>query len=102
MFVNNDLVGSIPKPNKKDRQEKANLLPTVQAAIGRFLAVAAASTPQAPPLPPIHFAPVTGEGENIPNLQVEGLREHFLLVLDPVFPYATDASADAEVTVAYA
>ena len=102
LLVNADPQGSIPKPNKKTGQEKASLLPTVQAALSRFLAVAAASNQQAPPLPPISFAPVTCEGENIPNLLVEGLPENFLPIFDPVFPYATDASADAEVTVAYA
>ena len=42
------------------------------------------------------------EGENILNLQIEGLPEIFLPISDSVFPYATDASADAEVAVAYA
>ncbi len=42
------------------------------------------------------------EGENIPNLHVEGHLELFCPDFDPVLPYATDASADAEVTVAYA
>ena len=55
LIVNADPLGSIPKPNKKTRQEKANLLPIVQAAIGRFLAVAAVS---APSLLPIPVAPV--------------------------------------------
>ncbi len=36
LLVNNDPLGSIPKPHKKTRLEKANLLPTVQAALGRF------------------------------------------------------------------
>ena len=70
--------------------------------LSRFLAVAVAFTPQAPPMPPISFAPVTCEGENIPIFLVEGLPEIFLPIFDPVFPYATDASVDAEVTVAYA
>jgi hypothetical protein len=99
--VNADPQGSIPKPNKKTMQEKASLLPTVQAAFSRFLAVAAASTPQAPPLPPISFVPVTCEGETIPNLLVEGGPENFLPIFDSVFPYATYASVDAEVIVAY-
>ncbi len=102
LLINSDPLGSIPRPNKKEGQEKANLLPAIQAALRRFLAVAVDPAPQAPPLPPIPFAPVTCEGETIPNLQVEGGREIFLPVFDPVFPYVTDASADAEVTVAYA
>jgi hypothetical protein len=36
LLVNSDPLGSIPKPNKKTRLEKANLLPTVQAAFVRF------------------------------------------------------------------
>ena len=99
MLANTDPQGSIPKPNKKTGQEKASLLPTVQAAFGRYLAVAAVSTPSLLPIPVLL---VTCEGENIPNLLVEGLPENFLPIFDPVFPYATDASADAEVTVAYA
>ena len=35
LLVNNDPLGSIPKPNKKTWLEKANLLPTFQAALGR-------------------------------------------------------------------
>jgi hypothetical protein len=35
-------------------------------------------------------------------MQIEGLPEIFMPIFEPVFPYATDASADAEVTVAYA
>jgi hypothetical protein len=101
LLVNADPQGSVPKPNKKTGQEKASQLPTVQAAFGRYLAAAAASNPQAPPLPPISFVPVTCEGETIPNLLVEGGPEIFLPIFDSVFPYATDASADAEVTVAY-
>ena len=66
-----------------------------------FLAVAAASAPQAPPLPPIFSAPVTCEVETISNLLVEGGPEFVLPIFDSVFPYATDASADAEVPVAY-
>ena len=72
---------------------------TVQAAFGRYLAVAAVP---APSLLPIIEVPVICEGENILNLQFEGLPEIFLPISDSVFPYATDASADAEVTVAYA
>ncbi len=55
LIVNADPLGSIPKTDKKTRQEKANLLPIVQAAIGRILAVAAVS---APSLLPIPVAPV--------------------------------------------
>jgi len=102
LLVNSDPLGSIPRPNKKEGQEKANLMSTVQAALRHFSAVAAASTPQAPPLPPIPFTPATCEGETIPNLQVEGGREMFLPVFAPVFSYATNASADDEAIVAYA
>ena len=35
LLVNNDPRGSIPKPDKKIGQEKANLVPTVQAALCR-------------------------------------------------------------------
>jgi len=70
--------------------------------LGPFLAVAGTSIPQAPPLPQIPFAPVTREKENIPNLQIEGLRKKILPIFDPVFPYPTDASAYAKVIVAYA
>ena len=49
-------------PNKTAGQEKANLLPTVQATLRRFFAVALASAPQAPPLPPIPFAIMICEG----------------------------------------
>ena len=102
LLVNNDSLGSLPKPNKKTRLEKVNLLPTVQAALGRFLAVAASSVPQAPPLPLIPFAPVIYEGEYIYDLQVEGLLEFFLPISDHVLPYATDVPTDVEFTVAYA
>ncbi len=101
LLLNADSRVTIPKPNKKTGLEKANLLPTIQAVIGRFLAVAVASAAQAPPLLPIPLAPVICEGENITNLQVEGLHELFWPVFDPVLPYMTDASADAEETVAY-
>ena len=70
--------------------------------MSRFLAVATSPIPQAPPLHPISFAPVTCEGENNPNLLVEGLPENFLPIFYLVFPYAIDALADAEVAVAYA
>ena len=68
LLVNADPQASIPKPNKKTGQEKASLLPTIQAAFARFLAVAAAFAPQAPPQappPPILEAPLTCETENI-------------------------------------
>ncbi len=52
-------------------------------------------------MPPISFVPVTCEGETIPNLLVEGGPEIILPIFDSAFPYATDASAYAEVTVAY-
>ena len=54
-------IGSIPKPNKKTWQEEAILLmPTVQTAIGRYLAVAAVS---APSMLPIAVFPVIYEGK---------------------------------------
>ena len=101
LTVNANPFGSTPMPNKKIGQEKAILLPTVQAALSRFITVAAASTPQASLLPPISFALVTCEGEIIPKLLVEGLLDFFLPIFDPVFQYATDASADTYVIVAY-
>ncbi len=99
MLVNDDPQGSIPKPNKKAGQEKANMLSTVQAVLRRFLAVAAV---QAPPLLLIIFATVICKGNKIRNFQIEGLPEIYLPISDQLFPYATDASADAEVTIAYA
>ena len=89
LIVNADPLGSIPKPNKKTRQEKANLLPIVQAAtIGRFLAVAAVS---APSLLPILVAPVLYEGKNI-LVNLKGQPEIFLPISDPVISYyVTDA-----------
>ena len=93
--------GFIPKPNKKTWQEKASLLRVDQAAFSHFFAVAASSTPQAPPLPPISFVPVTCERGKISNLLVEGGPEIVLPIFDSVFPYATDASAYVEVAVAY-
>jgi hypothetical protein len=80
-------------------QEKANLLPTVQAVLRRHLAVAAV---QAASLLQIPEAPLICERERILNMQIEGLPEFFMPISDPVFPYATDASADAEVPAAYA
>jgi len=68
----------IPKPNKKIGQEKANLLPIVQAALGRYLAVAAVSPPSLLSIPEVH---VICEGENILNLQIEGLPDFFYLFL---------------------
>ena len=99
LLVNIDPLGSTPRPNKKEGQEKANLLPTVQAALWLFFAVAAVSAPSLLPIPVTH---VIYEGENITYLQIEGQPKKFLPISDPVSPYATDASADAEVTVAYA
>ena len=43
-----------------------------------------------------------GEGEKIINMQIAGIPEIFMPISDPVFPYATDASADVEVLAAYA
>ena len=71
-----DHIGSVPKPTKKTWLEKANLLPTVQAALRCVLAVVVASLAQAPPLLPILFALFTCEGVNIySNFQVEVLPE---------------------------
>ncbi len=81
LIVNADPLGSILKPNKKTRQEKANLMPTVQAEIGRFLAVAAVS---APSLFPISVVFVIYEGENIINLKIEGQPEFSPRISDPV------------------
>jgi hypothetical protein len=102
LIINANPQGSIPKPNKKTWLEKANLLPIVQAALRRFLAVAATSAPEAPPLIPAPFASIICKGEIITNLKIDGLLEFFLPFSDPVFPYATNASTDAEVTIAYA
>jgi len=99
LIVNTDPLGFIPKLNKKTGQDKAILLPTVQAALWRFLAVAAVSAPSLLPIPVVL---VINEGYNIINLQIEGQPEFFLPISDPVSPYATDAYTDAEVTVAYA
>ena len=74
-------------------------MPTVQAAIRRHLAVA---TIQTTSLLQIQEAPLIYEGESILNMQIEGLPENFMPIFDPVFPYATDASADAKVHAAYA
>ena len=74
LLVNADLLGSIPKPSKKTGLEKANLLPTVQAALGRYIAVA---TDPAPSLLPILEVPVIFEVKNILNLQIEGLPVFF-------------------------
>ena len=98
LLVNADPQGFIPKPNKKGGQEKANLLPTVLAALRRFLAVAAASTEQAPSLLPILFDPVICEGDNISNLQFERSQEHFRPIFDP-FPthsFSSNASLPQE------
>ena len=99
LLVNADHEASIPKPDKKIGQEKANLMPTVQAALRRYLAVASV---QATPVLQVPEAPLICEGENILNMQIEGLLEMFMPISDPVFPYATDASADDEVPAAYA
>ena len=86
--MNADPLGSIPKPNKKTRQEKANLLPIIQAAIGRFLAVAAVSVPSLLLIP---VAPVLYEEENI-LVNLKGQPEIFLPISDPVISYyVTDA-----------
>ena len=50
LLVNADPQASISKPNKTTGLEKANLLPTVQAAFGRYLAVAAVLTPSLLPI----------------------------------------------------
>ncbi len=74
-------------------------MPTVQAALRRHLAVA---TIQATPPIQVLEAPLICEGETILNMQIEGLPENFMPIFDPVFPYATDTSADVEVPAAYA
>ncbi len=74
-------------------------MPSVKASLGLYLAVAAVSAPSMLPILEVH---VTCEGENILNLQIEGLREFFLPNSDAVFPCATDTSADAKGTDAYA
>jgi hypothetical protein len=99
LLVNNDPLGSISKPKKKTWQEKANLMPIIQAAFRRYLAVAAVSAPSMLPNPVVL---VIYEGENIINSQIEGQTELLLPISDPVFPYVTHALADAEVIVAYA
>jgi len=81
-LVNADSQASIPKPKHKTWQEKANLLPTVQATIRRYLDVA---TVQATPLLQIPEAPLIYEGENIINLQSEGLLEFLCLFLTRYF-----------------
>ncbi len=64
LLVNVDPQASIPKPNKKTRQEKVNLLPTVLEALRRIASASTAQAPQqAPPLP-ILEALVTCETEN--------------------------------------
>ena len=98
LLVNANPQASIPKRNKKTCQEKANFMPTVQA-LRRHLAVA---TVQATPMLQIPEAPLIWERENIFNMQIEGLSGIFIPNFDPVFPFATDASADAEVPAAYA
>jgi hypothetical protein len=62
LLVNNDPPGPIHEPNKKIGQDKANLWHNVQAALGRYLAVAAVSTPSLLPILVVH---VIYEGENI-------------------------------------
>ena len=99
MLANADPQGSIPKPSKKTRHEKVNLMPIVQATIGRFFSD---SNVLAPSLRPIPEVPSISEGEHLFNLQFEGPPENSLPISDPVFPYATDASADTKVNVAFA
>jgi hypothetical protein len=74
-------------------------MPTVQAALRHYLAAAVV---QATPLLQILEAQLICEGENILNLQIDGLRGIVITISDPGFPYATDASADVEVSAAYA
>jgi hypothetical protein len=49
---------------------------------------------------PTPEVPLICEGENILNLHLESLLENVLPIFDPVFPYATGASAGAQVNVA--
>ena len=77
--------GPFRSQTKKTRLEKANLMPTVQAAIGRFLAVAVAFATQAPPLLPIPKAPLNCEGENIENNQSDMPGDFDYLSLNPYF-----------------
>jgi hypothetical protein len=73
-----------------------NLLPTVQEALRRFASVSAAQAPQqAPPLL-IPEAHVTCETENAFNFMSMLISSPFF---DSVSPYATVASAYAEVHV---
>ena len=79
LVVNADPQASIPKPNKKTWQEKASLLPTVQAALRRHLAVAAV---QSTALLQILEAPLICEGESTLNMQIEGLPEKFMPIFE--------------------
>jgi len=69
LLVNTILSAPFLGQTKKEGQEKANLLPTVQATLRRFSAVATLSAPSLLPIPEVH---VINEGENISNLQIEG------------------------------
>ena len=94
--MNADPQGSIPKPNRKTWLEKASLLPTVIAAIGRFSGSSSIATPEeAPPLLPIPEAPLNCEGENIENNQSYIPGDFYLPIFESVFPYAPDAVEDA-------
>ncbi len=74
-------------------------MPTVQSAIGRFLAVAPVL---APPLLLIPEVPFICEVTNVLCLQSEVPLEKKLHVFEPTLPDAKDASADAEVAAWYA
>ncbi len=71
LLVNAVPQGSIPKPNKKTRQEKVNLVPNAQAALRRFFG-GCMSKIEAPSVLPIAFAPMICEGEHIKNSQKWG------------------------------
>ena len=74
LLVNADPQGSILKPDKKTRLEKANMLPAIIAALGRFSGSNIIATlEEAPPLLPIPEAPLNCEGENIENNQCDML-----------------------------
>jgi hypothetical protein len=102
LIGNVDPLGSNPKPNKKIGLEKANLLPTVIAALGRFSGSRSIATPaEAPPVVPIPEAPLNCEGENTVNYQSDMPADFDLPIFDPVFPYAPDAVEDAKMIGAY-
>ena len=99
--MNDDPPGSIPKPNKITRLEKAIMLMAVISTLGRF-SNSIATPAEAPPLLPIPEAPLNCEGENIENSQSDIPGVFYLPIFESVFPYAPDAVEDVEITCAYA